>query len=232
MVKIVEDFIPGGRRNRPGYRMDPRYITIHDTANTQAGADAAAHAHYVKTAPDLIASWHFTVDDGLIYQHLPLNENGWHAGDGTNGTGNRESIGIEICENRDGDRATAESNAAWLTAGLLRDFELGLDRVKQHYDWNGNNCPRVLRGRKNGWAGFLEAVDTYLTEGEPQPVPDPEPPPAPVPEPSPEPGPGEPPGETDPGEPDSPGAVASFFSFLVRLFYSFLEWLRRVFRSR
>jgi hypothetical protein len=163
MVGIVQDFIPYGRRNRPGYKLDPRYITIHDTANTQAGADARAHANYVKTAPDLLAGWHFTVDDRVIYQHLPLNENGWHAGDGTDGAGNRQSIGIEICENRDGDRPGAEANAAWLTAKLLRDFGLDPDRVKQHYHWSGKNCPRVLRGRVEGWTGFLAAVRSYLT---------------------------------------------------------------------
>ncbi len=38
--------------------------------------------------PDTAISWHFTVDDSVVYQHLPLDENGWHAGDGTNGTGN------------------------------------------------------------------------------------------------------------------------------------------------
>lgn len=164
MVQIIQDLIPKGRRNRPGYRLDPKYITIHDTANTQSGADAKAHANYVKSAAAaaIPASWHFTVDDSVIIQHLPLNENGWHAGDGTNGTGNRQSIGIEICENRDGNRAKAEANAAWLVAKLLREFNLGLDRVKQHYDWSGKNCPRVLRGRPGGWEGFLAAVEAHL----------------------------------------------------------------------
>ena len=163
-VQIIQDFIPPGRRNRPGYKLEPRYITVHDTANTQSGADARAHAQYLKgsTAASLPVSWHFTVDDKVIYQHLPLNENGWHASDGASGTGNRQSIGIEICENRDGNRAKAEANAAWLTAKLLKDFSLGLDRVKQHYDWSGKNCPRVLRGRKGGWQGFLAAVEAHL----------------------------------------------------------------------
>ena len=167
-VQIIQDFIPSGRRNRPGYKLTPKYITIHDTANTQAGADARAHAQYLKgsTAASLPVSWHFTVDDKAIYQHLPLNENGWHAGDGTNGTGNRQSIGIEICENRDGNRAQAEKNAAWLAAKLLKDYGLGLDRVKQHYDWSGKNCPRVLRGRKDGWKNFLAAVEAHLISAE------------------------------------------------------------------
>ena len=164
MVQIIQDLIPKGRRNRPGYRLDPKYITIHDTANTQSGADARAHAQYLKgsTAASLPVSWHFTVDDKVIIQHLPLSENGWHAGDGAKGPGNRKSIGIEICENRDGNRAAAEANAAWLVAKLLREFNLGLDRVKQHYDWSGKNCPRVLRARKGGWEGFLAAVQSYM----------------------------------------------------------------------
>ena len=161
-VQIIQDFIPPGRRNRPGYKLTPKYITIHDTVNTQAGADARAHANYLKNSPNLEVSWHFTVDDKVIIQHLPLNENGWHAGDGANGTGNRQSIGIEICENRDGNRAQAEANAAWLVAKLLKDYGLGLDRVKQHYDWSGKNCPRVLRGRKDGWQDFLAAVEAHL----------------------------------------------------------------------
>ena len=167
-VQIIQDFIPSGRRNRPGYKLTPKYITIHDTANTQAGADAKAHAAYLKKNPPASeASWHFTVDDKVIYQHLPLSENGWHAGDGASGTGNRQSIGIEICENRDGNRAQAEKNAAWLVAKLLKDYGLGLDRVKQHYDWSGKNCPRVLRGRKDGWKNFLAAVEAHLkTEAE------------------------------------------------------------------
>ena len=81
--------------------MTPIYITVHNTANTAVGANAKSHASYVKN-PDTPTSWHFTVDDTEIYQHLPLNENGWHAGDG-NGDGNRKSIGIEICENADGN---------------------------------------------------------------------------------------------------------------------------------
>lgn len=84
MVKITQDFIPAGNNNRPGYAMTPIYITVHNTANTAVGANAKSHASYVKN-PDTPTSWHFTVDDTEIYQHLPLNENGWHAGDG-NGT--------------------------------------------------------------------------------------------------------------------------------------------------
>ena len=169
MIPIKQDFIPVGRRNRPGYKLTPKYITIHTTANPDVGA--AAHASYIKgdAAAAIPASWHFTVDDKEIYQHLPLTENGWHCGDGTNGTGNRQSIGVEICEYTNKARQDqAISNAAWLTAKLLTDYSLTIAAVKQHYDWSGKNCPRVLRARASGWQDFLAEVGSCMT-GEPTP---------------------------------------------------------------
>ena len=105
------------------------------------------------------------MDDKVIYQHLPLTENGWHAGDGTNGPGNRKSIAIEICVNRDGNLARAEANAAWLAAKLIKEVNTLKPFpacMKQHYDWSKKNCPAQIRGRKNGWQDFLAAVEAHL----------------------------------------------------------------------
>lgn len=159
---VLQDYISAGRRNRPGYTMSPQYVTIHDTGNPRVGANAKAHASYLKgdTAANLPVSWHFTVDDKEVYQHLPLNENGWHSGDG-NGQGNRASIGIEICENADGNRANAEENAALLVAWLHGEVETLLpypSSMKQHFNWSGKNCPHIIRGRPEGWQGFLDSV--------------------------------------------------------------------------
>jgi len=166
-MQIIESFIPKGRRNRPALKMRPRYLCLHDTGNPSYHADAEAHAAYLQTttAANVPVSWHFTVDGGSIekppqiYQHLPLDENGWHAGDGTYGPGNRKSIGIEICMNTDGDRAKAEELAAKLVAYLIKTVDTLLPLpMTQHYDWNGKNCPRVLRGRPGGWQEFLDLV--------------------------------------------------------------------------
>jgi len=163
-MNIIQDFIPEGRRNRPGYKIiGPKYITIHSTGNTNKGANAAAHGSYLRgAAANVPASWHYTVDDKEIRQHIPLDEVAWHAGDGGNGPGNRSSLAIEICENKDGDLSKAIDNAALLTAHLLQQFNLGLNKIKQHYDWSGKNCPRVLRNKPGGWADFLAAVEGHL----------------------------------------------------------------------
>ena len=60
------------------------FITIHDTGNDVKNADALAHAKYVTNGENVVVSWHFTVDEKSIYQHLPLSEKGKHAGDGSN----------------------------------------------------------------------------------------------------------------------------------------------------
>ncbi|MEK5133698.1 N-acetylmuramoyl-L-alanine amidase [Bacillus sp. FSL W8-0645] len=155
MVQIYQDFIPVGNGNRPGYAMTPEYVTVHNTANTSKGADAKSHAAYVKS-PTTEVSWHFTVDDHEIFQHLPLNENGWHAGDG-HGKGNRKSIGIEICENEDGNFRKAVKHAQWLIQKLLKEHHIPLANVVTHQYWSGKACPRQLLST---WDEFKKGIET------------------------------------------------------------------------
>lgn len=167
-MNIIKDLIPTGRGNRPGFPMFPKWITVHDTANTKFGANAISHANYLKSerAAALPVSWHFTVDEKNIVQHLPLNEVGWHAADGLNGPGNRRSIGIEICMDAGGDRLKAEANAAELIAYLIKTERTLLkfpECMKQHYDWSGKNCPQILRRRPDGWKNFLSEVERVMT---------------------------------------------------------------------
>ncbi|MED3127390.1 N-acetylmuramoyl-L-alanine amidase family protein, partial [Bacillus wiedmannii] len=139
--------------------MNPRYITIHTTANQNAGADARAHARYVNNGGGSSGvSWHFTVDDHRIVQHLPLNENGWHAGDG-NGAGNRSSIGIEICENRDGNFEKALIHTAGLVKFLMAHLGLKIGNVVSHQHWSGKNCPRPIFDRPGGFEGFKKMIE-------------------------------------------------------------------------
>ncbi|MGI2294188.1 N-acetylmuramoyl-L-alanine amidase [Paenibacillus sp. GXUN7292] len=163
-LKITEDIIPKGRKNRSGYDLKAEYVTIHDTGNKAKTANASNHANYLKgdTAANTPVSWHFTVDDKSIYQHLPTYENGWHAGDGTNGPGNRKSIGIEICENEGINRAVAEANAAKLAAKLLIEHNLTIDRLVQHNKWSGKNCPASFRSAGT-WNAFVEKVKKEIT---------------------------------------------------------------------
>lgn len=152
MVSITQEWIPAGRINRPGKTNPMQYITIHETGNTAAGADARAHASYLRNVNAKV-SWHYTVDSRAIYQHLPDNESAFHAGDGADGPGNARSIGIEICVNADGDFDKAVRNAAQLCRKLMAEHGIALKNIRQHNAWNGKDCPYHLR--RSGWNAFL-----------------------------------------------------------------------------
>ena len=140
------------------YAMTPKYITIHNTAN-----DASANnevSYMINNNYEV--SFHYAVDDKEAVQAIPENRNAWHAGDGGSGTGNRYSIGIEICYSKSGGNRfiQAEKNAAYLTATLLKKYGWGIERVKRHYDWSGKYCPH--RTMDMGWQRFLNMVKAEL----------------------------------------------------------------------
>ena len=157
-LAIQEHIISDGRENRPGRDTNPdTYITIHETGNAAKGADAAAHGAYLDSAAgeDDLVSWHYTVDDHAIVQHLPDYETAYHAGDGKDGPGNTTSIGIEICVNAGGDFAQAQANAASLVRLLMEEHGIPLDNVVQHNHWNGKDCPKTIRATAGAWEAFL-----------------------------------------------------------------------------
>ncbi|GAF67160.1 N-acetylmuramoyl-L-alanine amidase [Bacillus sp. TS-2] len=152
---IKQDFIPETNANRPRIKMTPRFITVHETANRRNGANAQMHARYVKN-PTTPVSWHYTVDNHeMVFQHLPVDEIGWHAGDGGSGRGNRESIGIEICVNSDGDFIKAMENAIALIRFLMKEHSIPLGQVVPHQYWTGKNCPATLL---KTWDFFKESL--------------------------------------------------------------------------
>lgn len=164
-VPLEIALVPRGAPNRPAYPLRPAWITVHETANEQPGADARAHQRFVHSGggPEGV-SFHFVVDDQRIVQLLPTTENGWHAGDGAQGPGNRTSIAVELCVNRDGDWSRTQEHGARLVAALCRAFGLPVERVVPHQNWSGKRCPRRLL--EQGFEGFRQQVAKILEGGE------------------------------------------------------------------
>mgnify|MGYP001031576381 CR=1 FL=1 len=153
--------LPPGARNRPGHPLRPAWVTVHETANERAGADAEAHRRFVHAGggPEGV-SFHFVVDDRVAVQLLPTIENGWHAGDGAHGPGNRTSLAVELCVNADGDWERTQEHGARLVAALCRAFGLGPERVVPHQRWSGKPCPRRLLAQ--GFERFRARVGELL----------------------------------------------------------------------
>ncbi|MEM7396937.1 MAG: N-acetylmuramoyl-L-alanine amidase, partial [Verrucomicrobiota bacterium] len=141
-LPYVVKHIPASLKiRRPGLAMSPLHLTIHGTANLHSTAmnerDNMARAGNTRQA-----SFHLVVDQKEAIECIPLSEVALHAGDGGNGTGNRNSIGMEICES--GDRKKTLDNAISLAAKVLRDKKWDSTALKIHKDWSGKNCPRIL----------------------------------------------------------------------------------------
>lgn len=157
---IVSDAVS----NRVSYgRGNPKnYLTIHQTGNTSAGANAKAH-HNLQARSGIGYGWHWQVDDHEAIQTHDHDFKIWHAGDGR-GKGNTESISIEICVNLDGDYNQSVENGAKLAAMILKEENIPIERMVQHNYWTGKNCPEQIRACKNGicWSHFVEKVRGYL----------------------------------------------------------------------
>lgn len=155
-----------------------KYITIHETANTNRGANAAAHANLQSRGNVRNASWHWQVDDKEAVQSYAHTARCWHAGDGR-GPGNLDSIAIEICVNSDGDYAKAVANAQELAALIAKQENIPVANIVQHNRWStwGKNCPAQLRNT-GGWAAFLAGVASLVAGSTPTPKPTPKPKPA------------------------------------------------------
>jgi N-acetylmuramoyl-L-alanine amidase len=165
--------------------MQPRYLTIHSTENR--GGTAEMHARYLlgsgkrsKNNPRFGRSgwvtWHFTVDDHEAVQHLLPTEQGDHADYG--GPGDRESIGIEICEFGDPARQAGAIDRAARVAAVLADYyRIPQSNIVPHMHWPrwdyqyGKPCPHILLERDRSapggwrlgakWDGFIAQVGRY-----------------------------------------------------------------------
>ena len=166
---------------KTSYIMVPQLVCIHNSANK---ATAQGEIEYMHSTNDY-RSFHFAVDDTSIVQGLPLDRNAWHAGDGEYGSGNRASIGIEIClsyvpkkvngvevgdetewqENYKARFEKAQENAAKLTAYIFHKYGWGCDlsRVKKHQDFDGKYCPHRTMS-DYGWDYFVNLVKEKYEE--------------------------------------------------------------------
>ena len=145
------------------YPMKPEYITIHETDNLH-GASALNEISYMIRNDNQI-SYHIAVDHNEAVQGIPLNRNAWHCGDGLKGTGNRKSIGIEICGNvlSSDIYNKAVDNTVEIVVKTMKEYNIPITNIVQHNHWSGKNCPSRMR-REGKWNDFINKVKSKLNE--------------------------------------------------------------------
>jgi N-acetylmuramoyl-L-alanine amidase len=154
------------------YPMDAEYITYHNTWND---ATAQGEVKYM-IGNNSQVSFHYAVDDKEVVQGIDVNRNAWHCGDGGKGTGNRKSIGVEVCYSKSGGAKykKAEKLANKFIAQLLHERGWGVDRVKPHQYWSGKFCPhRILADKR--WNEIIADIQAELNalKGNKKPAPAP-----------------------------------------------------------
>lgn len=157
-LSITQDLLSTSHPMRPKTYLNVQYITVHDTANNKLGADVIMHSKYIHQEDRTVSSWHYTVDDINLYQHIPDNEVAWHAG---TAAGNSSAIGIETCTHIGVDYDLVIRRLAKLVAGLLDKHNLTIGKVVQHNYWSGKDCPQVIR-HSNRWQEVLDLVSLEL----------------------------------------------------------------------
>lgn len=150
MIDIKKNHVPTTSKKRTGITMKPLYITAHSTANLKSTAKNE-RAWLTNPSNTSETGYHYVVDDIEVIECIPPNQVAWHAGDGR-GRGNMASIGIEICES--GNREKALDNAVKLIQHLMKTHQIS--KVVRHYDWSKKNCPRILNtdGKWTLWNEF------------------------------------------------------------------------------
>lgn len=133
-----------------GQTLQPEYIIIHDTGNRGSGADADAHYKYWTSGRSEKTSAHFVVDEDTVMQLLELDQVGWHTGKMfTNNPEvpqavNKNSIGIELCVNEDGNFIETMKNGIELTKYLMKEYNIPAEKVITHNQATGKICPAMM----------------------------------------------------------------------------------------
>lgn len=167
LVADATMWVPPGNANRPGVIMvggSPDEVVIHETANTNPGADAVMHGHFLAGGggPDRV-SFHAGIDALRVVQYLPWNERCYAAGDG-NGPGNTDSINFEFCVNRDMDYNLTKARGAKFVALTCFVYNIPVEKIRQHNYRSSyaKDCPHFLR-IGNNWALWLNEVRRELS---------------------------------------------------------------------
>ncbi|MEG1657398.1 MAG: N-acetylmuramoyl-L-alanine amidase [Christensenellaceae bacterium] len=171
---IKQDYIKKGSKARRGKLLKKiNGVTVHNTGNHDNGANAGANARYLhNNENNTIAGFHWVVDEKEAIALIPENEITEHTG---KRLGNDSTVGVEICDNADGDILVATDNGAKIVSEILKrqGFVQAVhgENIFQHNTWSGKNCPEDIRaGKPYSWAVFVDKVNAHMKNVPQQPI--------------------------------------------------------------
>lgn len=175
-----EDLVIKNKFSRPAFKlMKVKGVVIHWTANL--GASDTGHQSYfdgLDGGGSRYAGAHIFVDSDSATLIIPLNEVAYHANEKPskiaslratadfykNGNANLNTIGLEMCVEKDGTiHKNTVKRSAEIVAELCKKFDLDpLKDVYRHYDITGKNCPAPWVAKPAEFTAFKKTVDGLI----------------------------------------------------------------------
>lgn len=157
-------YTPGGN--------SPRYIVVHNTANTATAVQEANNLH--NNAGQ--SSFHYAVDDTDVVHCVHDYDAAWAVGAWTGTTAyitNFESISTEVCNAGTEFTEASKKNLRALVLHLMEYYDIPADRVVRHYDCHSGHklCPMFYSQHVDKW-NELHAYITTAPAPEKPPLPD------------------------------------------------------------
>lgn len=158
-------FVPAHSSNfRAGRAASIQWIVVHYTAND--GDTDAGNAHYFQGA-NRGASAHYFVDEDSVTQSVRDSDTAWHCGSETgyyyNACRNANSIGIEMCSDKQGGKyiltEATVARAVALVRSLMAKYNIPVSRVCRHYDVTHKVCPEPWVRNPQLWTDFKKRLE-------------------------------------------------------------------------
>lgn len=96
-MKIIESILTKNPCYKQGRKITVKGLMLHSVGCNQPDASVFARGWNKSSQKSCV---HAFIDGntGEVYQTLPWNHRGWHAGSGSKGSANNTHIGVEMCE--------------------------------------------------------------------------------------------------------------------------------------
>ena len=164
-IEITEMWLSETAPNYDGKTMDRiRYITVHDTAAASPTSTAKANGGWCTNPTNDGSSWHYTLGNDGIFQHLKNNQVAWHAGDGTTTKLTFTNTHIKATSEEPA-KVTVSSDGYWELNGVKSDIKAPLagGRIATNADLPYTGINNYVGTDGNYWIGNTWWSSTYQT---------------------------------------------------------------------
>ena len=97
-MKLVESILTKNPCYKAGRKITVKGLMLHSVGCSQPKASAFINSWNSPSYDRACVHGFIDGEDGTVYQTLPWDHRGWHAGSSINGSANNTHIGVEMCE--------------------------------------------------------------------------------------------------------------------------------------